>query len=292
MSKPIKCTDAILDRIVAEFRESVKSSKMFDGRISYSKSFKWEKEEKATVTFSQTAFYKMLQLIYGFSSEVAWHGTVYRDEAQPNAFRIEDIFVYPQLVSGANVETDQVAYQSWLYSLDDEVFNNLRMQGHSHVDFTTTPSTVDTTHQGKILEQLDDDMFYIFMIWNKKMERTVTIFDLANNTLYEKDDVVITVDSGALEFLDNAKEIVKPKYQAPVTGFGSGAGTYSGPSYYNGTQNTGYKVQPAGSGAPASRPKPVGSTPPVGKSGAGYDPGYDDKTSYPKGYGHNYGSGR
>lgn len=283
MAKPIKCTDAILEKIVEEFRESVKSSKMFDGKISYNKSFKWEKDEKAVVVFSPLAFSKMLKLLYEFTTEVAWHGTVYRDAEHPNVFRIEDIFVYPQLVSGGNVETDQVAYQSWLYALDDEVFNNLRMQGHSHVDFSTIPSPVDVEHQGKILEQLDDDMFYIFVIWNKRMEYFIKIFDMANNTLYDKDEVIITIgDADDMQtFIDSAKAIVKPRQ---TTGF-------------NGNATNSYTAQKSGTtthtgGAPASRPKSGGSTPPVGKSGNGYDPGYDDKSGYPGGYGYYYNGWR
>lgn len=273
MSKPIKVTDAIMQQIMTEFYDNIMNSKMFDGKISYNKNFKWEKDEKAIVTFAPVAFAKMLQLLYGFSSEVAWHGTVYRDEKQPNRFRVEDIFVYPQLVSGSNVETDQNEYQTWLYALDDEVFDNLRMQGHSHVDFGTTPSTVDTTHQEKILAQIEDDMFYIFMIWNKKMDKFISIYDMANNTLYTTDDVIITIDGAGEDmqaFIDGAKAIVKPKPTATT--------------YHAGVS---YSSQPANvpvykNGAPASRPK--STTPPVGKPGAGYDPGYEEYTGYPRYY--------
>lgn len=214
MSKPIKLTDELISTIQQEFIENVKKMKMFDGKLNYTKNFKWDGEDRASVVFSAVAFAKMTMLVQNFTSEVAWHGVVYRDEKERNKFYITDILVYPQLVTGSTVNTDQEAYQTWLYTHDDEVFNNLRMQGHSHVDFSTTPSGVDTTHQEKILSQIDDDMFYIFMIWNKKFERTIKIFDMENNTLYETADVDIYIGDEGCDlnaFIKDAKEIVKTK---------------------------------------------------------------------------------
>ena len=227
MSKPIKLTDELIAAIQQEFVESIKKTKMFDGKLNYTKNFKWDGDDRATIVFSAVAFAKMTMLVQNFTSEVAWHGVAYRDEKKKNKFYITDILVYPQVVTGATVNTDQEAYQNWLYSYEDEVFNNIRMQGHSHVDFSTTPSGVDTAHQEKILSQIDDTMFYIFMIWNKKFERNIKIFDLANNTLYETSDIDVCIgneDCDLNAFIKGAKELVKTKtYQ-----YGQG-GRYSQP---------------------------------------------------------------
>lgn len=241
MSKPIKLTEELIASIQQEFVESLRSAKMFDGKLNYSKNFKWDNKEKATLVFSAVAFAKMLMLVQNFTSEVAWHGVVYRDEQKPNKFHVTDIIVYPQTVTGSTVNTDQEAYQNWLYSFDDEVFNNIRLQGHSHVNFSTNPSGVDTTHQEKILSQIDDDMFYIFVIWNQKMERFVKIFDLANNTLYESDEVDVVIgDAGCNlnEFLKGAKDLVKTKtYQTATTtyqSYGTNGIVTSAPTYQPG----------------------------------------------------------
>lgn len=235
MSRPIKLTDELLQNIQEEFIAKVKSMKMFDGKLEYSRTFKWEDSEndRATIFLSSIAFAKMNALIQQFDSEVAWHGVVHRDEDDPTIFRITDILVYPQIVSGATVNTDQDAYQTWLYAFDDDVFNNIRMQGHSHVRMGTNPSGVDTTHQEKILSQIRDDDYYIFMIWNKQYEHFVRIFDLKNNTLYETADVDVLIGDEGLnlsDFVKGAKEIVKARtytqpsytqsaynYQAPAT---------------------------------------------------------------------------
>lgn len=219
MSKPIKITEELISSALKEFGEKLRSWKMMDGEIKYSKSFVWDEEDKAHIVFHPDAFAKMTMLVQSFDSEVAWHGTAHRDEEDETTFYIDDILVYPQLVTGATVNTDQEKYQEWLYSHEDEVFNNIRMQGHSHVNFGTTPSGVDLTHQEKILDQLDDDMFYIFMIWNRKFERTIKIYDLKNNTLYENKDIAIRVGDRGLtldEFVKDAKTKVVSKSTATV----------------------------------------------------------------------------
>lgn len=233
MSKPIKLTDELLQKIQEEFIAKVKATKMFDGKLEYSRSFKWEDSEndRATIFLSSVAFAKMTALIQQFDSEVAWHGVVKRDPDNPTVFRITDILVYPQTVTGATVNTDQVAYQSWLYSFDDDVFDNIRMQGHSHVRMSPSPSGVDTTHQEQILGQIKDDDYYIFMIWNKSFDHWVCIFDLKNNTLYEKSDVDVLVGDEGMDlaaFIDESKKIVTSRSYAPATTYGGqyGAGSY------------------------------------------------------------------
>lgn len=221
MSKPIKLTDELLQKIQEEFIEKVKTVKMFDGKLEYSRTFKWDgDDDRATIYMSSIAFAKMNALIQQFSDEVAWHGVVRRDEQNPSIFYITDILVYPQVVTGSTVNTDQDAYQTWLYNFDDEVFNNIRMQGHSHVNMSVSPSGVDTSHQEKILEQISDDDYYIFMIWNKRYEHFVRIFDLKNNTLYETADVDVFIGDNGVNlqaFIAGAKEIVARKTYTPTT---------------------------------------------------------------------------
>lgn len=270
MSKPIKLTDELIAAIQQEFIENVKKMKMFDGKLNYTKNFKWDGEDKASVVFSAVAFAKMTMLVQNFESEVAWHGVAYRDKKEQNKFHITDILVYPQVVTGSTVNTDQEAYQQWLYTHDDEVFNNIRMQGHSHVNFSTNPSGVDTTHQEKILSQIDDDMFYIFMIWNKKFERNIKIFDMANNTLYETSDVDVFIGDEGCDlnaFIKGAKDLVKTKaYQYVGSQYGHGG------YQYGKQQQTGSKGK-TDSDKTKSKPKDKKDKPDIGNSGKGYDYG-------------------
>lgn len=224
MSKYIKIPSNTIAEIKAAFEEALKSINPTDGRINFTKTFDTLKE-KATLYFTEIAYLKMIALVRDFNSEIAWHGIAKRCEDEENAYIISDILVYPQEVTGATVTTDQQKYQTWLMNHEDEVFNNIRMQGHSHVNMGVTPSGVDTTLYEKIREQLDDTMFYIFLIWNKKGDKTIKIYDNAKNILFETADVTVKIredDTGMEKFLREAKEMVQEKkYTAPKVISGS-----------------------------------------------------------------------
>lgn len=213
-AKPIKLTADLIRQAVIEFSEAVSAMKMADGKVSYNKNFTYKDAEKAKILFTPTAYAKMISLLMAFDSEVAWHGVGRRLE-DVGSFLISDILVYPQTVSGTTVEMDTEEYATWIMDNDeDDRFYNIIMQGHSHVRMGTSPSAVDKTHQEEILEQLSDDKFYIFMIWNKRLEHYTKIFDLKNNILYEDSDVVYGIsddDCDLDEFIKDAKKMVVEK---------------------------------------------------------------------------------
>lgn len=209
MSRPIKLSDKLIKKLVDGITDQLKGHKLFDDSIDLSYDIPTSDKKEAVLIFDAVAYAKMLMLLGNFDTEVAWHGTAERVEG--STFKITDIIVYPQRVTGGTVNTDQEEYEKWLYSLDDEQFNNLRFQGHSHVNFGPYPSSVDLSHQERIVEQLEDDMFYIFGIWNKKLDYSLKIFDLADNTLYTKDDITIFIDDMPLDdkdFISDAKKLV------------------------------------------------------------------------------------
>lgn len=219
MSKPIRFTTALIQQMMMDFGQKLSGTKFFDGKVSYTKTYTYEdgEESKAVILFEPVAYAKMLMLLHTFDSEVGWHGTVER--VDDRTFVIKDILVYPQEVTGTTVNPDQEKYQTWMMELDDDTFNALHMQGHSHVNMATTPSSVDTTFYESILNQLGDDDFYIFMIFNKRLERTIKIYDMKSNTLYENGDVSIGIrcDGGDMEqFVADAKDdVVRKVYTTP-----------------------------------------------------------------------------
>lgn len=238
MSKNIKITDESLNEVRKAFEEALSTGKFSDGKITFTKTLGIV-NRKATVFFTELAWLKMQTLIREFDKEVAWHGIAKRGEdASKDEYYITDILVYPQEVTGATVSTDQEKYQMWLMNHDDEVFNNIRMQGHSHVNMGVTPSSVDTSLYDRILEQLDDDMFYIFMIWNKSKKKTIKIYDLAKNILFDTSDVTVEVlddGTGIEKFLKDAKDAVKDKPTTPTSTYQSPyRGSYGYGGYYGG----------------------------------------------------------
>ena len=195
MSKPIKMTEQYMAECRADFEKALQLTKLADGKLSFTKVFTCG-DRKATVVFTAGAWAKMALLVKEFDKEVAWHGVAHRatDEAV-DEYIIEDIVVYPQEVSGTTVEMDTEKYAEWLMqNADDERFNNIHMQGHSHVNMPTSPSSVDLNHQEEILNMLGDDDFYIFMIWNKSFVSTNKIYDLKKNVLFEDKDITVKLE--------------------------------------------------------------------------------------------------
>lgn len=246
MSKIVKITPEVFNSIVEEFKGALSGLKMYEGKISYSKSFD-KVERTADLRFTEIAWLKMQALVREYDKEVAWHGVAHRgSDPNKDEYIISDILVYPQEVSGATVTTDQKEYQNWLFELDNDVFNNLRMQGHSHVNMSVTPSAVDTTLYESLLSQLDDTMFYIFLIWNKRGDKTVKIYDLAKNIMFDTSDIKVSIiddGTGVEALLRDAKEKVKERSPS-FSGYNQGFGNY-GSSYSYGSSSYGNYTPPA-----------------------------------------------
>ena len=234
MSKMITLPQEILNQYTQEFYEILRTGKFSDGKINFTKTL-GTVDRKATVLFTEMAWQKMQTLIREFDKEVAWHGVAERCE-EKDTYLISDILVYPQEVTGSTVTTDQNEYEMWLMKQEDGVFNNIRMQGHSHVNMSTSPSSVDLNLYDGILSQLDSDMFYIFMIYNKRGEKTVKLYDLRENILFETADVTVAVkEVGDLTgFLEEAKELVVTKTYNYGTGVRTCGNSYPGYPGYGG----------------------------------------------------------
>lgn len=210
MSKPIKMTPEYLEQCRSEFEKALSTTKLADGKITFTKTFTTD-ARKAAVHLSALAWNKMTALLSGFDKEVAWHGIAYRsDDETKDEYIIDDIVVYPQEVTGATVEMDTEKYAIWLMENDeDERFQNIHMQGHSHVNMGVTPSSVDLNHQEEILNMLGDDDFYIFMIWNKSLTSYTKIYDMRKNILFENADVSVTYEPDDIDdFVTEAKKMV------------------------------------------------------------------------------------
>ena len=221
MSRLIKMTPEYMDECRAEFEKALSLAKLSDGKLNYTKVFSGG-DKKAVVYFTATAWAKMVLLIKEFDKEVAWHGVAHRvGEVEGEApldtnvkkYVITDIVVYPQTVSASTVEMDTEKYAEWLMkNADDERFNHLFMQGHSHVNMAPSPSSVDLNHQEEILEMMGEHDFYIFMIWNKSFASNIKVYDMNVNTLYENGDVTVKLldeDESLDEFLKGAKSMVE-----------------------------------------------------------------------------------
>lgn len=230
MARNIKITDEMIDEMRAEFESKLATARLSDGKFDFSKTFT-AKDAKADLFMTPIAWMKTNLLVAHVDKEVAWHGTARR--LGNNQYIIDDVIVYPQRVAAATVEADE-GYKMWLVQRDD--FDSIRMQGHSHVNMGTTPSGTDTGFYKEILDQLREDDFYIFGIWNKRGEYTLKIYDMEINTLFETADISLKIldnDSTLQNFLEEADKLVKPAVPAITTPAYTSSynGSYGGGSY-------------------------------------------------------------
>jgi hypothetical protein len=195
-----------------------------DGKISFNESLNKiiaENIIKPTLGFTPLAWLKILQLVQSTSTEIGWHGIVTRTP-ETGLYLIEDIVIYPQTVTGANVTTDDKEYGTWLQNFDDDTFNKIRYQGHSHVNFAVSPSGVDQNFYDSILQQMQEGDYYIFMIINKKSDINVWIYDFAQNIIFDKEDISLKIlyeDTDVLQWIQNetkAKVKTHTYVQKPV----------------------------------------------------------------------------
>lgn len=169
---------------------------------------------KPKVYYTSLAYWKLKTLVDQCSTELGWHGTVQRLEN--NVFIIEDIYVYPQTVTGTTVTADAEEYAKWKMALSDEQYNSLRYFGHSHVNMSCFASGTDLTLQQDYLKTLPDKEFYIFTIDNKRGERDIVIYDLANNILFEKADIEVAIITDGIDIDAWAKKQIKDMLKEPA----------------------------------------------------------------------------
>lgn len=189
--KPIKLSENIKQKLIEEFTKSINNAKLSNDTLHFSAKITdtlSKTAPKTTVYVSAEAYLKMMLYVRDTSTEIAWHGTVQRDK-EKNYFYISNVFLYPQQLSAATVQTDQEKYNEWIMGLDDDTHNSMRFQGHSHVNFAASPSGTDLAFYDDMLQVLPENDFYIFMILNKRGEMTLLIYDLETNLIYENDDI-------------------------------------------------------------------------------------------------------
>ena len=250
MAREINTTNESIQAILQAFRECVAKTSMADGKIHFDYTF-GTIQRRAKIQFAESAWIKMQTLIREFDTEIGWDGICKRGEG--DTYIVSDILVHPQTVTGATVRTDREEYSKWFRQFvdNDEVFCNLRFQGHSHVNMGVTPSGTDTADWKGLLDDLGPDDFYLFMIWNKRGEKTVRLYDFAKNTLFETADCDIEVldgPAGIVTFLKDARTQVKTATVAAAA-----AGTthygYAGYGGYGGYGQTQIAQAPAANAA-------------------------------------------
>ena len=210
--KKLSFTQEDMSIIFEEFKKSLLNFKSNQEKFIYEKKFSEmtkideTKIRKPVIYFAMEAWLKMLMLVKNCDKEIAWQATVEKrkyknkEDSEDFFYYIKQVFVYPQKVTGTFVDVNEVKYTEWSLKLDDEVYNTLRFQGHSHVNMSVSPSGTDLNTYQNFLDQLGKDDFYIFMIMNKRQEFNIMVYDYAQDILFEHKDchVDILIPQGSL----------------------------------------------------------------------------------------------
>lgn len=130
-----------------------------------------------TLDFSGVAYAKMMAMVASTSTEVAWQGIV--EKKNDDLYHISDIVIHPQYVSAARVTDADEEYSQWITEIwrTGDLFERLKLQGHSHVNFAALPSAIDIQNNLDALEMMDGEGLKIFVIWNKRNAFSIIVVD-------------------------------------------------------------------------------------------------------------------
>lgn len=169
------------------------------------------------IFISPTAFLKMQALVMGYDKEVGWWGTVER--MKEDSFRIKDILVFPQYTGAAYIDDEQddpLEMSKWLDGLKDEVFNEKRFFGHSHVNMSTYFSGEDRrmfNRQVDTIKRASQNRYYLSVVLNKRGEMCWMAYDGDTDKEYTASEIEIflEVEPGVtnIDFFKASKEMVK-----------------------------------------------------------------------------------
>ena len=238
--RPINLSNESIEKLYGEFLEKFKNEIAnygFNGGSSMTIKTNFEEvaKEKVIIRYTQEAFLRMQALVDFFDSEVAWYGLCER--LGEKEFRVYDVKVCKQEVTGAKVDTSDEDTLEFFCSLTDDEAEHLHFQAHSHVKMSTGASGTDIQNQQDVVKNMGKTGYYIFQIWNKNNDINTYLYDLDNNVFYDRKDVMIVIEDslGDLDdFIASVADLVVEKKTYPYQYSGSG---YAG-NYYNKSAET------------------------------------------------------
>lgn len=216
--KPIYLTKEIEEDMLKKFFEKFKKEwanfrdNLNDTKFSVTQEFSEAAKEKVTILFSQQAYLRMKALVDYFDTEVAWYGLV--EKLEPKKYRVYDVRVCKQYVSGAKVDTEDEDTLEFFNSLTDDEAEHMHFQAHSHVKMSTGASCVDQQNQADVVSSMGKKGFYLFQIWNKQGEISSYVYDLDDNMYYDSKDVIIDIEDEKgtlLDYIDTVEKLVQEK---------------------------------------------------------------------------------
>lgn len=139
------------------------------------------------VGITSEALAKMSIYVDECSDEIGWLGTAHKNEQQ-NTILIDDVYLFDQDVHGTTTEITPEGLSQFAEELltmgeeGMEIWNNLRMWGHSHVNMGVTPSGQDNTQMNTFKEGGHE--WFIRLIANKQGEMKLDLYDYKHGIIF------------------------------------------------------------------------------------------------------------
>lgn len=146
---------------------------------------------------------KMKEYIRQSSLEIGWLGTAER--VGNKKYMITDVFLFKQEVHSTTTEITPEGLSEFAMELMQqdngmEIWNNMRVWGHSHVNMSTSPSGQDDKQMETFLE--NENEFFIRIIGNKKNEFKIDIYDYNIGVMYENMKFDVVYDENVQEKIE------------------------------------------------------------------------------------------
>lgn len=194
------------------------------------------------VEIGPTALEKMNYIIELNDKEVGWLGTV---KLENGVLRVMDVFLFDQQVHATTCELTPAGLADFgtkLLEREDgvEVFNAIRLWGHSHVNMATSASGQDDSQMALFKESVKntEDNWFLRCIGNKSGRIQFTFYDYAHQIIVEDMQWSLPYPAGNEELKAEIDAEVKEK----VRNFTTPVQVITGNRSNYGTTVTGTKI--------------------------------------------------
>lgn len=161
------------------------------------------------VFISKNAYDKTMEYINQSTQEVGWLATATREDRD---YCIHDTYLFEQEVSCVTTEIKEDGLNKFAMELMQkpdgiDVWNNMRVWGHSHVNMGVSPSGQDNDQMKLFLDNPND--FFIRIIGNKKENFKIDIWDFKSGIIYENAMFTIVYDKDTEDMLNTINKQIK-----------------------------------------------------------------------------------
>jgi hypothetical protein len=209
------------------------------------------------IVISKKALIQMFIYVDKCSEEIGWMGTAYRDDKQ---ITIDDVYLFDQEVHSTTTEITPEGLSDFATELLNQengmdIWNNLKMWGHSHVRMGVTPSAQDDKQMETFQDGGHD--WFIRLIANKNGELKIDLYDYVNGIIYndlpwyaeesEEEEAILAQIRVLQAQLDGINQAYTDFYSGTIEAemkVKVRKKTYStGSNWYNNQNRTGYMQQ-------------------------------------------------